>query len=612
MKTPETCRIRTLGAALAASLLLASGGAMAQEIADLIIHNARITTQAGHAGQPSAVAVKGGHILEVGIDDKVLALRGPETLVIDARNRRLIPGLNDSHIHPTREARYYSVELRWDGVPTLARALDMVREAAKVTPEGEWVRVVGGWSPHQFAEKRMPTPEELTAAAPHTPVFVLHLYTSGLYNRKGLEVAGITADTAPPDGGTIELDASGQPTGRIMATPRPTILYQAVAGLGEISREEQLSSARHFFRELNRFGVTSVIDAGGGAHAYPRDYAAPIELARDEGLPLRISYHLFAQQEGHELGDYEEWIANNPLDNNIDAHHDHGFVLEGAGENLVASAGDFENFRAERPELAARWREELTATVRILVQHRWPIRIHATYDETIDSILSVFEAVDREEKVAGRPGFDNLRWAIDHAETVAPAQIARIRALGGGIMVQGRMAFAGEEFVERYGPEATGRAPPIGEILAAGIPLGAGTDGTRVSSYNPWIALYWMVTGKSVGGTTLLAPENRVDRSKALELYTLGSAWFSGEEQLKGRLAPGQYADMALLSADYFSVPEEDIRHIESVLTVTGGDVVYGAGEYESLVPALEPILPAWSPVRLFGGFHNPKQWAFR
>lgn len=608
MNPQRTCRIRTLRAALAASLLLAGGGAAAQEVADLIIYNARITTQTGHITPASAVAVKGEHILEVGNDDKMLALRGPKTLVVDARDRRLIPGLNDSHIHPTREARYYSVELRWDGVPTLAQALDMVREAAKVTPEGQWVRVVGGWSPYQFAEKRMPTPEELTAAAPDTPVFVLHLYTSGLYNRKGLEVAGITADTVPPEGGTIEMNASGQPTGRIMATPRPTILYQAVAGLGEISAEEQISSARHFYRELNRFGLTSVIDAGGGGHSYPHNYGASFELARGEGLPLRISYHLFAQQAGRELEDYKEWIATSHLGYNVDAHHGNGFVLEGAGENLVASASDFENFRAERPELGAAWREKLTATVRTLVQNRWPIRIHATYDETIDSILSVFEAVDREERAEGRRGFNNLRWAIDHAETVAPARIARIKALGGGVMVQSRMAFAGEDFAERYGRKATGRAPPIGEILAAGIPMGAGTDGTRVSSYNPWIALYWMVTGKSVGGTTLLARENRVDRAKALELYTLGSAWFSGEEQLKGRIAPGQYADMALLSADYFSVPEEDIRHIESVLTVTGGDVVYGAGEYKALAPALEPILPAWSPIRLFGGYHNPKQ----
>jgi predicted amidohydrolase YtcJ len=284
-------------------------------------------------------------------------------------------------------------------------------------------------------------------------------------------------------------------------------------------------------------------------------------------------------------------------------------VLEGAGENLVWSAGDFENFRADRPDLDAnpKWRGELTAVVRTLVRKRWPIRIHATYDETIDRILSVFEAVDREEKAAGRPGFTGLRWAIDHVETIKPAQIARIKAMGGGVMIQDRMAFAGEDFIARYGAEAASHAPPIPALLAAGIPVGAGTDGTRVSSYNPWPSLYWMVSGKSVGGTPLLAKANRLDRAKALELYTVGSAWFSGEEKVKGRLAPGQYADMALLSDDYFTVPEARIPRIESVLTVTAGNLVYAAGPYRALVPPLDPILPAWSPVRTFGGYYNPE-----
>ena len=591
---------------LTCSLLLAAGSVSAKELAELIIHNAKVTTQSGAVGEPTAVAVRGGHILDVGTDEKILALRDRKTRVIDAQGRRLIPGLNDSHMHPTREARYYAAELRWDGVPTLKQALDMVSKAAKVTPKGQWVRVIGGWSPNQFAEKRMPTPEELTKAAPDTPVFVLHLYTTGMYNKKGLDVAGITADTKAPEGSTIELDPSGKPTGRILATPRPTMLYQAVASLGELSPEEQASSTTHFYRELNRFGLTSVIDAGGGGHEYPKHYQTSFDLARNGGLPIRIAYHLFANKAGSELQDYQHWIAESHLEFNVDTHHDHGFVLEGAGENIVTSATDYENFRADKPALGPQWRKELTEATRLLVQNRWPIRIHATYGSTIESALSVFEAVDREEKAAGRPGFDGLRWAIDHAETIEPDQIKPIKALGGGIMVQNRMAYAGEEFIERYGKTAAGRAPPIGEIIAAGAPLGAGTDGTRVSSYNPWIALYWLVTGKSVGGTQLLSEENRVDRAKALELYTLGSAWFSGDERLKGKIAPGQYADMALLTADYFAVPEEQIPAIESALTITGGDIVYGSGPYAHLAPQLAPILPAWSPVRLFGGFHNP------
>lgn len=528
---------------------------------DLIVYNAKITTQDPAQPEASALAVQDGKIAVVGQDSKILALKDNETQVIDAGGRRLIPGLNDSHLHPTRGGRYYAAELRWDGVPTLRQALEMVKEAAKTTPEGQWVRIVGGWSPYQFAERRMPTPEELTAAAPDTPVFALHLYSGGIYNRKGLEVAGITANTVPPDGGTIEKDENGQPTGRLLATPKPTILYRAVGALGELPEEARVSSVRHFYRELNRFGLTSAIDASGGGHNYPVDYAATETLARNGQMPIRISYFLFAQKPGTEYDDYKAWVEGQRLNWNLDAMLDWGYTLEGAGENLVWAAGDFENFQAARPDLDAdlRWRAALTRIVRLLVQKRWPIRIHATYDETIDRILSVFEEVDASEKEAGRPGFTGLRWAIDHAETIQSPQIARIKALGGGVLIQNRMAFAGEDFIARYGAEAAGRAPPVRALIDSGIPVGAGTDGTRVSSYNPWLSLYWLTSGKSVGGTQLLNAENRLSRGEALRLYTIGSAWFSGESELKGRIAPGQFADFALLNADYFSVPEEEI-----------------------------------------------------
>jgi predicted amidohydrolase YtcJ len=143
-------------------------------------------------------------------------------------------------------------------------------------------------------------------------------------------------------------------------------------------------------------------------------------------------------------------------------------------------------------------------------------------------------------------------------------------------------------------------------MLDAGLTVGAGTDATRVASYNPWISLYWMVTGKTVGGMQLASPENRLSREEALRLYTLGSAWFSGEEEQKGRIAPGQLADFAILSADYMTVPEEQIRRIESVLTVTGGDVVYSADPFTMFASEqLPPVSPAWSPVAAFGGYQR-------
>jgi hypothetical protein len=241
--------------------------------------------------------------------------------------------------------------------------------------------------------------------------------------------------------------------------------------------------------------------------------------------------------------------------------------------------------------------QELGAVVRVLARHQWPIRIHATYDESITRILDVFE-----------PAFAEMdyraRWAIDHAETVSARNLARIKAMRGGIAVQDRMAFAGEIFADRYGKDAASQTPPLRAMLRAGIPVGAGTDATRVSSHNPWLALYWFVTGRTVGGTELAATENRLSRDEALRLYTVGSAWFSGEEAVKGRIAPGQRADFAILSTDYLTVPEEQILDIESVLTVIGGDVVHAADAFLALAsPPLPAVAPAWSPVAHFGGY---------
>ncbi len=212
----------------------------------------------------------------------------------------------------------------------------------------------------------------------------------------------------------------------------------------------------------------------------------------------------------------------------------------------------------------------------------------------------MFEAVNREVP------FDGLRWFFDHAETISERNIERVKALGGGIAVQHRMAFQGEYFIDRYGKQAAEHSPPIRKMLAMGVPVGAGTDATRVASYNPFVSLYWLVTGKTVGGTALYPEANRLDRAEALRRYTVGSAWFSGEEDKKGSIEVGKLADLAVLSADYFSVPEEEIKGIESVLTVVGGKVVYGAAsDFKRLAPPPLPVSPSWSPVAAYGGYHR-------
>lgn len=561
------------------------------ETADLIVCNGKIATQDDRQSFVTALAVKDGRILAIGSGHEVMRHARADTLRIDLNGRTVIPGLNDSHLHVIRGGLNFNLELRWDGVPTLADALGMLRRQVLRTPAPQWVRVVGGWTEFQFVEKRGPTAAELNAIAPDTPVFIMHLGDSALLNAAALRAIGYGRDTSDPPGGEIQRDRLGRPTGMLIARPDMGILHAALEKGPKLGHDEQMNSMRHFLRELNRLGVTSAIDAGGDFQAYPDDYAAIMALAKRGELTVRIAYSLFVQHAGRELDDYARWVTlARPGDGD-------GFLrMNGAGELLVYSAADFGNFLEPRPELPAALEAELAAVVRLLVRHRWPFRLHATYDESIGRFLNVLEAVNRDIP------FEGLRWFFDHCETISDVNIARIAALGGGVTVQHRMAFQGEYFIARYGAEAAARTPPIRAMLAAGLPVGAGTDATRIASYNPFVALYWMVSGRTVGGTALYPERNRLSRMEALRRYTVGSAWFSNEDDRKGALVPGQYADFAVLTDDYFTIDEARIKFLSSVLTVVDGKVVHADDEFAPLAPPPLAVRPAWSPVAEFGG----------
>jgi predicted amidohydrolase YtcJ len=559
--------------------------------ADLIICNAKVATN----DIPSfveAVAIQGGKVLTTGSTEQVVRHSGPQTTVVDALGRTVIPGLNDSHLHVIRGGLNFNMELRWDGVPSLADALRMLKEQARRTPPPQWVRVVGGWNEFQFAERRMPTLDEINAVSADVPVFVLHLYDRALLNRAALHACGYTKDTPDPPGGEIQRDKQRNPTGMLIARPNAIILYATLAKGPKLPAEQQANSTRHFMRELNRLGVTSCIDAGGGYQNYPDDYKVIEELHRRGEMTVRIAYNLFTQKPKQELDDFAKWVKMTRPGEGSDFYR-----MNGAGEMLVFSAADFEDFLEPRPDLAKSLEKELTQVVRLLAANRWPFRLHATYDESISRFLDVFETVDREIPFAG------LRWFFDHAETVTERNLERIKALSGGIAIQHRMAYQGEYFINRYGAAAAQQTPPFKKMLQMGIPVGAGTDATRVASYNPWVSLFWMVAGKTIGGTALYPEANCLDRSEALLRYTQGSAWFSGEEEKKGRILAGQLADLSVLSADYFSVPADEIKSIESVLTIVDGKIVYGGGDFANLSPPPLPVLPDWSPVKEYGGY---------
>ena len=559
----------------------------------LIVRNARISTLDRQNPQATALAVADGRFVAVGDEAEVMALAGAGTAVIDAGQRRLIPGLIDSHIHVIRGGLNYNLELRWDGIPTLAEAMQRLREQVARTPAPQWVRVVGGFTERQFAEQRLPTLEELNQVAPDTPVFILHLYDRALLNAAALRAAGYRRDTPNPPGGWIVKDSRGEPSGLLLAEPNALLLYSALAKGPKLPREYQVNSTRHFMREMNRLGVTSVIDAGGGFQNYPDDYAVIEELHGKGQLTLRIAYNLFTQKPKEELADFSRW-AKLVKPGQGDAMYRHN----GAGEMLVFSAADFEDFRQPRPELPPGMEPDLEAVTRLLVSNRWPFRLHATYDESIGRALDVFERVNRDIPFAG------LHWFFDHAETVSDRNLDRIAKLGGGVAIQHRMAYQGEYFVERYGSKAVERTPPFKRMLELGLPVGVGTDATRVASYDPWNALWWLTTGKTVGGLKMYPPANLLDRETALGLYTRGNTWFSNEEGQKGQIKAGQLADFALLSADYLRVPEDEIRQLVSVLTVVGGQPVYGEGEFRRHDSGLPPAMPDWSPVN-----HGSRYW---
>jgi len=561
---------------------------MDQQVASVtrILKNGKIITLNERNEITEAIAIQGGKVLSTGSLPEVRRKAGATVEELDLGGRTVIPGLNDSHIHLIRGGLSFNQELRWEGLSSLADGLRMVKEQAQRTPPPQWVRIVGGWTEHQFRERRLPTLDELNEAAPETPVFVLHLYDRALLNRAALHAVGYTKESPDPPGGYLERDRNGNPTGLLVANPNAWILYSTLAKGPKLNFDDRINSTLHFMRELNRLAVTSIIDAGGGFHYYPEDYQVIEKLHSDGLLTLRIAYNLFTQKPGAELEQFQGWTKSLKY-----LQGDSFYRCNGAGEMLVFSASDFEDFRVARPELAPGMGGQLEGVVRHLASEKWPFRLHATYNESISRALDVFERVHRDIPL------DRIQWFFDHAETISDRNIDRVAALGGGIAIQHRMAFQGEYFISRYGETAAARTPPIRQMMAAGLPVGAGTDATRVASYNPFTALYWLITGRTVGGRDLYPEENRLTRIDALRRFTVGSSWFSNEQSRKGGLVAGQYADLAVLSRDFLEILEDEITCLESVLTMVGGKVVYASGPFQAMAPPAPAVSPSWSPV---------------
>ncbi|MEM6491365.1 MAG: amidohydrolase [Pseudomonadota bacterium] len=513
--------------------------------------------------------------------------------MIDAGGKRLIPGLIDSHTHAIRGGVNYNMEVRWDAVDSLEEGLHLLRLQAERTPEGEFVRVVGGFSEFQFKEKRLPTIAELDSVAPNHPVLIHYLYRETLMNSRAIAYVGYDAADRPTYPGGIIEAVDGAPTGRLLAAPSGLIMYKTLTMAPKLSLGDQINSSLHYMNDLNALGVTSVSDAGGGGMFFPDadPYAVWRWLHERDLLTVRTGYHSFPQNKGQELDDYKTWTKTIRAGQGDDM-----LKFVGAGENLCWASYDYEIFRDERPDIDRDAEEIQTQVMTVLGENEWPFRQHITYEETGDRLLKVYEDVARGAGLT--PG-----WFIEHVETFSERNLERIAALGGGIALQNRLQFQAEDFAARYGMEALKKTPNFRAILDLGVPVGGGTDATRVTSYNPWFSIQWMATGLSRGGMRMYDDANLLTREEALRLWTTGSAWFTGDAGRKGAIAGGQLADFTLLDRDYFAVTDAEIARLTSVLTAVGGRVVYAGGDFaqHDLRP-MPPVSPDWSPVIAFGG----------
>ena len=564
---------------------------------DILLLNGNIATVDQADTMVEALAIQGNSILATGNSRDMQSLAGPTTKVVDLQGKTVIPGLNDSHIHFVREGMHYLMEVRWDGVESVEEALELLRQQAARTPKDQWIRVIGGYSWEQFKEKRMPTLEEINAVAPDHPVFVMYLYAYALLNKAAVNYLGLNEPDAPKyPGGIITRDGHGRATGLLVAAPSGLILYKSITGGPRLSDADRIVSSLHYQREMHRFGVTSVSDAGGGGMVFPDAYSTIAKLHEMGKLHVRTSMYTFAQVKGQELANYQRWTARHKP-----GEGDEMLKHVGGGENICWAAYDFEIFAMPRPEIDDDAEIVERPILRQLAYNEWPTRQHMTYNQTINRLLPVYEEVRKE--VFGDPAKAPL-MIVDHAETITEENIERILKMNGIIGIQNRIIYQARDFVARYGLEVLRQSPPVRKMLKMGMKVAAGTDATRVSSYNPWLSLAWLATGKSLGDLQMYGDDNLLNRSEALRLWTVNGAASTNEESLKGSLEPGKRADLVVLDRDYFSIPDQDLKKIESQLTMVDGVITYATGPFAAHdSEPLPEISPQWSPVAKFGGY---------
>jgi len=546
---------------LPAILLCLAAPAWAQA-PDTVLLNGKVVTLDARSTTQEAIAVRDGRIIAVGTTADIRKLAGPATRVIDARGRTVIPGLIDSHLHAIRAALSFSTEVNWIGARSLEEALGRIRAASRTMKPGSWLIVAGGWNVQQFEENRRPTQAELTAVAPNNPVYVQLGYGWAMLNPLAHKTLRISSETDLPGGGRFERDASGTPTGAV--TGAQNAIVSLFDRLPKPRFTEQVEGTKAFFRELNRLAITGAGDPGGN-NLTSTDYEALFKVWRDKAMTVRVTYTLNGQTPGKEFDELRDLTGLLPM-----GFGDDMLRFNGLGERITVAMNN--NNAPTQADKDGYYR-----IVRWAAERGMSLTMHWGNDASVDHLLSIFERVNKEIPIAP------LRWSIAHLNDASVDSLRRMKALGVGWTMQDAMYFGGEQFIKQAGADAARRTPPVETARKMGVVVGAGTDAHRVASYNPFTALQWLLDSKTVGGVAMRGPEEIPSRMDALRFYTLGSAWFSFDEDARGSLEVGKLADCAVLSDDYMTVAVEKIGGLESVLTMVGGKIVYSAGPFDGL-----------------------------
>lgn len=468
----------------------------------------------------STITIRNGRIASVG---KTVPL-APDARTIDLGGRTVIPGLFDGHVHYTRAAVNPGYEARGiERAFSIAELQEAIANRAASAPPGEFITCIGGWNHTQLAENRRPTKAELDEAAPRHGVYI-----SGTGGGTGAIANSMGATFLASRGVTVD------ETGAVTAA------NNAVAALQSLQTPEQrLRGTRDMNAHANSLGLTGVINAGN----IP-DQEFALQLWRQNALTIRMR-PLFPADSPEQV---ESRLANN-FSQGGRAVGDDLFRVAGFGERI---GGNDTMSPAFEP------------TARAIARHGWLLQQHSINLKENDFHLNAFQSIARDYPI------DRLRWSLIHLQSIDEPRLKTLLALGAGASAQ----------TWTYFGNAGG--PPFRRIVDSGIRAGVGTDSTNVSALDPWVSIFYMTTGRNVAGV-LTNEDQRISRLEALRLYTEGAAWFSFDDHHVGSLEEGKYADLAVLDRDFLAVPDDQLRRIESVLTLVGGHIVHASAPFDTL-----------------------------